>query len=73
MRILQLVSRKEALLTGQVPLEAAQQRYKARAEKPRCELEFAVGDRVLLSTENIALNGGGRSSVPSLLDPLSFC
>ena len=47
----------------------AQQRQKAYADQHRRDLEFQVGDRVLLSTKNMRRPGAGRCLLPRFIGP----
>ena len=51
-------------------LEAAQQRQKAYADKSRRDVQFAVGDKVMLSTKNIKLKTPGTQKLmPKYVGP----
>ena len=51
-------------------LEAAQQRQKAYADKTRRDVQFAVGDKVMLSTKNIKLKTPGTQKLmPKYVGP----
>jgi hypothetical protein len=51
-------------------LQAAQQRQKAFADQHRRDLQFAVGDEVLLSTRNIKVKTAGTHKLlPKWLGP----
>ena len=58
-----VTSRQEALDKAKSSLEAAQQRYKAYADGHLRDVQFAVGDKVLLSTQNIPLKGIGTKEL----------
>ena len=47
----------------------AQQRQKAYADQHRRDLEFPVGDRVLLSTKHMRRPGAGRCLLPRFIGP----
>ena len=47
----------------------AQHRQKAYADLHRRDLEFEVGDQVLLATKNLRLQGAGRALLPRFIGP----
>jgi hypothetical protein len=58
------------LSTAKKWLEAAQNRQKANADKSRRNVEFAVGDEVLISTANLYIQTGGtRKLLPRFIGP----
>jgi hypothetical protein len=61
---------QSAVAKAKVCLQAAQQRQKAYADRHRRELQFAVGDEVLLSTKNIKVKTAGTHKLlPKWLGP----
>ena len=54
-------------------LEAAQHRQKAYADQHRIEMEFQVGQRVLLSTKNLEVKSSGtRKFLPKFIGPVDI-
>jgi hypothetical protein len=60
----------EAVKKAKAAMEAAQQRQKAYADRRRCDVEFSVGQEVLLSTTNIRPKFKGSSKLlPKWIGP----
>jgi RNase H-like domain found in reverse transcriptase/Reverse transcriptase (RNA-dependent DNA polymerase)/Integrase zinc binding domain/Chromo (CHRromatin Organisation MOdifier) domain/Retroviral aspartyl protease/Integrase core domain len=68
-----VTSRQDALAKAKACILAAQQRQKAYADTKRRDVEFAVGDQVLLSTKNIQLKTlqGVDKLLPKFIGPFS--
>lgn len=65
-----LTDMREALETARILLQEAQDRMAAVADQARRPAEFAVGDRVLLTTKNLNFAEGiSRKLVPKYLGP----
>ena len=61
---------QQALNNARDCLRQAQDRYKAYADKRRREVEFEIGDKVLLSTKNIKFRGKSVSKLmPKYMGP----
>ena len=64
---------QKALATAKKYLEAAQQRDKKFADRKRTDIEFQVGDQVLLSTANLRLKASGtRKLLPRYIGPFAI-
>ncbi len=64
---------QDLLRLAKARLEAAQHRQKAYADQHRTEMEFEVGQRVLLSTKNLKLKGSGtRKFFPKFIGPFKI-
>ena len=62
----------DAIAEAKRCLQAAQQRQKAYADMHRRDVEFKVGDQVLLSTKNLTLNMVGSSKMmPKYVGPFN--
>jgi hypothetical protein len=48
---------REAMAAAKVAIRLAQDRYAAQADMSRVDVRFSVGDKVMLSSQNIALPG----------------
>lgn len=67
-----VTSISEALHQAKVNLKAAQDRQKSYADQHRRELEFSIGDKVLLSTKNLKLKTTGpRKLFPKYVGPFT--
>jgi hypothetical protein len=64
------IRQRKAEDTAKVCMEAAQQRQKSYADQHRKEVQFSVGEQVLLNTKNIKLkNPGKRKLLPKFIGP----
>ena len=59
----------EAMSRAKDCLAAAQARLKSQADKRRRNLQFSVGDEVLLSSKNMRIRTGTRKFLPKFLGP----
>ena len=64
------VDMQQVLVQARDALHKAQDRYKLYAHKHRRDVEYKVGDRVLLSTKNIKIRGKKFSKLmPRIMGP----